>query len=149
MSSSFSVVKPSYLENTNNIIVNGNLTVNGTVSNYVDISLNSLAENTISSFGNFSGSGSEKWVGGVLAPNGKIYCMPYSSTSVLIIDPVTNTADTTTISGLTGNNKWFGSVLAPNGKIYYIPFISTSVLVVNTGLSKHPPWMLKPQFNKY
>ena len=36
MSSSFSVVKPSYLENTNNIIVNGNLTVNGTVSNYLN-----------------------------------------------------------------------------------------------------------------
>jgi hypothetical protein len=55
MSSSFSVVKPSYLENTNNIIVNGNLTVNGTVSSYIDTSLNSLAENTISFFGNFSG----------------------------------------------------------------------------------------------
>jgi hypothetical protein len=148
MSSSFSVVKPSYLENTSNIVVNGNLTVNGTVSTYLDTSLNSLPENTISLFGNFSGV--NKWHGGVLAPNGKIYCVPRDSTSVLIIDPVTNTADTTTISGLTGTGgKWIGGVLAPNGKIYGVPSNSTSVLVINPGLPKHPSWMLKPYFNKF
>jgi hypothetical protein len=147
MSSSFSVVKPSYLENTNNIVVNGNLTVNGTVSSYIDTSLNSLPENAISFFDNFSGS--DKWFGGVLAPNGKIYGIPHNSTSVLIIDPVTNTADTTTITGLTGINKWQGGVVAPNGKIYCIPGNNTSVLVINTGLPKHPSWMLKPYFNKF
>ena len=30
--------------------------------------------------------------GGVLAPNGKIYCVPNTATSVLIIDPATDTA---------------------------------------------------------
>ena len=54
MSSSFSVVKPSYLENTSNIVVNGNLTVNGTVSTYVDTSLNSLGENVFSTFGSLT-----------------------------------------------------------------------------------------------
>ena len=39
----------------------------------------------------------------------------------MIIDPVTNTADTTTITGLSGTRKWRGGVLAPNGKIYGIP----------------------------
>jgi hypothetical protein len=68
MSSSFSVVKPSYLENTSNIVVNGNLTVNGTVSTYVDTSLNSLPENTIFTFGNVTSS----YRGGVLSPNGKM-----------------------------------------------------------------------------
>ena len=43
-----------------------------------------------------------KWAGGVLAPNGKIYCVPIIPESVLIIDPVTNTAETTSIYGLTG-----------------------------------------------
>jgi hypothetical protein len=43
MSSSFSMVKPSYLENTSNIVVNGNLTVNGT---YLYTRLNSLPENS-------------------------------------------------------------------------------------------------------
>ncbi len=147
MSSSFSVVKPSYLENTSNIVVNGNLTVNGTVSTYLDTSLNSLPENTISLFGNFSGV--IKQHSKVLAPNGKIYGIPNDRTSVLIIDPVTNTADTNTISGLPGSNKWVGGVLAPNGKIYCVPSTSTSVLVINTGLPKHPSWMLKPYFNKF
>ena len=76
-------------------------------------------------------SGSTKWLGGVLAPNGKIYGIPRDSTSVLIIDPVTNTADTTTIAGLSGTIKWEGGVLAPNGKIYAIPRNSTSVLIID------------------
>jgi len=49
-----------------------------------------------------------------MAPNGKIYGIPYSSSSVLIIDPLTNTVDTTTITGLSGSAKWIGGVLAPN-----------------------------------
>ena len=75
--------------------------------------------------------------------------MPANSSSVLIIDPVTNTVDTTTITGLTGTLKWIGGVLAPNGKIYCIPYASINILVINTGIPKLPPWMLKPQFNKY
>ena len=31
-------------------------------------------------------SGSDKWAGGVLAPNGKIYGIPYDSSSILEID---------------------------------------------------------------
>lgn len=58
-----------------------------------------------------------KWQGGVLAPNGKVYAIPSQSTSVLIIDPATNTYDNTTISGLTVSFSWRGGVLAPNGKI--------------------------------
>ena len=50
-------------------------------------------------------TGSGKWYGGVLGPDGKIYGIPYSE-SVLIIDPVAGTADTTTITGLTGSGKW-------------------------------------------
>ena len=43
---------------------------------------------------------------------------------MLIIDPVTNTADTTTITGFTTVTtlNGIGGVLAPNGKIYCIPF---------------------------
>jgi hypothetical protein len=42
-----------------------------------------------------------KWYGGVLAPNGKIYGIPWNSTSVLIIDPKSNGSFTDTI-GLGG-----------------------------------------------
>ena len=44
----------------------------------------------VSTFGSLTGS--LKWLGGVLAPNGKIYGIPYNSTTVLEIDPVAGTA---------------------------------------------------------
>ena len=74
--------------------------------------------------------------------------MPSGSTSVLIIDPIKNTADTIAISGLTGSDKFRGGVLAPNGKIYGVPYVSSSVLTINTGIPNVPSWMLKPYFNK-
>jgi hypothetical protein len=33
------------------------------------------------------GQGDFKWMGGALAPDGKIYCIPYYSTQILVIDP--------------------------------------------------------------
>ena len=38
--------------------------------------------------------GEEKWIGGVLAANGKIIGIPYAAESVLEIDPVARTATT-------------------------------------------------------
>jgi len=80
-------------------------------------------------------SGSNKWYGGVLAPNGKIYCVPGAATSVLIIDPQTDIADTSTISDipLTGGPSpdWLGGVLASNGKIYCIPWEASNVLIID------------------
>jgi streptogramin lyase len=92
--------------------------------------LNSNAEyNETSLFGNLPPSNLSKWVGGVLAPNGKIYGIPLRSTSVLEIDPVTRTIST--FGNLPGSAKWYGGVLAPNGKIYGIPRNSTSVLEID------------------
>jgi hypothetical protein len=93
-------------------------------------SSNYLPENTVAT--SIAGLiGTTKWAGGVLAPNGKIYGIPTNSTSVLIINPATNTADTTTITGLSGSDNWIGGVLAPNGKIYGILTNSTSVLIID------------------
>ena len=78
--------------------------------------------------------GGNKWYGGVLAPNGKIYCVPGMATSVLIIDPNTDSADTSTISGLpdaVSQPNWLGGVLAPNGKIYCIPWQASNVLIID------------------
>jgi len=47
----------------------------------------SLQEPLLSLFGSLSGS--NKWIGGVLAPNGKIYGIPYNSTQILEIEPST------------------------------------------------------------
>lgn len=78
-------------------------------------------------FGPNPGVGSA-YAGGVLAPNGKIYAIPHSATSVAVIDPQTNTVST--FGNLVGGTKWVGGVLAPNGKIYAIPFGATTTTVL-------------------
>ena len=94
-------------------------------------------------------SGSGKWIGGVLAPNGKIYGIPSSSTTVLCIDPSNNT--TSTFGSLSGIGKWAGGVLAPNGKIYGIPLNSTTVLCIDGigSMSSAKNALTHPFFNKF
>ena len=75
-------------------------------------------------------AGSEKWFQGVLAENGKIYCIPATAATVLVINPVTNTIDTS-LWVSSGSRKWWGGVLAPNGKIYGIPHSYSAVLVID------------------
>jgi len=69
------------------------------------------------------------YIGGVLAPNGKIYCIPTYATAVGVIDPVAQTF--TTFGSAPGSAAYQGGVLAPNGKIYCIPYASTSVGVID------------------
>jgi hypothetical protein len=78
-----------------------------------------------------------KWCGGVLAPNGKIYGIPHSNASqnisILTIDTLTNTASASDRGiDFSDNIKWIGGVLAPNGKIYGIPHNSTDILIIDT-----------------
>ena len=85
----------------------------------------SPTSNGATTFGSV-GSGTGKWWGGVLAHNGKIYCIPHASSTVLVIDPEKRTTYTftcpTTPSYNGINQRWAGGVLAPNGKIYGIPW---------------------------
>jgi hypothetical protein len=82
----------------------------------------------VSTFGNLAGT--NKWVGGVLAPNGCIYGIPFASTTILKID--TSDDSVSTFGNLPGGAKWYGGVLAPNGCIYGIPYNSASVLKIDT-----------------
>ena len=73
----------------------------------------------------------DKWNGGVLGHDGKIYGVPSNSDQVLIIDSTTNTVSY--IDNIkNGDNKWRGGVLAPNGKIYCVPSRDTQILVIDT-----------------
>jgi hypothetical protein len=71
------------------------------------------------------------YLGGVLAPNGRIYCIPGNGNNVGIINPYNNTIDTTSISGLPSGFKYLGGVVAPNGKIYCIPLFATNVGIID------------------
>ena len=73
-----------------------------------------------------------------MGPDGKIYGIPRNASSVLIIDPTTDTADPDGISLPPGppvdpadEDKWTGGVLAPNGKIYCVPNEADSVLIID------------------
>lgn len=74
-------------------------------------------------YGSFPGSASH--AGGVLAPNGKIYFVPYVSTFGRIVDPSNNSVTTYAAAPLGGIGTFFSGVLAPNGKIYFAPFGAT------------------------
>jgi len=77
-------------------------------------------------------TGSNKWYGGVLGPDGKIYGIPLNATDILIIDPIAGTATRSALGAtLTGSNKWRGGVLGPDGKIYGIPFTATDILIID------------------
>lgn len=81
-------------------------------------------------------SGGSKWVGSVLAQDGKIYCSPLTSQFIMVIDPQANTASLNNF-GLTipTGNKYNGNVLAQDGKIYCIPASTTyGVLVIDPAL---------------
>lgn len=88
---------------------------------------------TLTYYGSFPGT--VKWSGGVLAPNGFIYCAPFSggatpTNQVLKIDPIAKTASLIG-STYTGGGKWSDIILASNGKMYCTPFEATSVLVID------------------
>ena len=100
---------------------------------------------TTNVFGSFSEA--NKWIGGVLAPNGKIYCVPFNSTQVLCIDTTDNS--TTLFGSFTGTSKWGGGVLAPNGKIYCVPRTSAQVLTIGTTQTIDNDAILSRYLNKF
>jgi len=68
----------------------------------------------VSTFGSLAGT--TKWLGGVLAPNGIIYGIPYSSTQWLRLNPYARTAVAFT-AGASVSGLYKGGVVAPNGLI--------------------------------
>jgi hypothetical protein len=77
----------------------------------------------------FSLTGTLNWWGGVLAPNGKIYCIPRNNTAVRVID--TNDDSTYTFGNIAGTNKYWSAVLSGH-YIYCCPWDATSILKIDT-----------------
>lgn len=90
-----------------------------------------LTKNKIGSFSTDVG----KWMGGVLAPNGKIYCAPYNAEEILVIDTAADPLNVKTISaGLTaGGNNYYGGCLSHDGsRVYFAPSTASEVIYVDT-----------------
>jgi hypothetical protein len=78
------------------------------------------------------GSQTGRYNGAVLAPNGRIYCLPWVATSnVIEIDTSTNTYVTTSMT-VSGGRKCIGGTLAPDGRIYCSTDNAGLLAVINT-----------------
>lgn len=132
-SNNFQIFTPNYIINGPNVFLDGNLNIQGNISSYLDNTLNSLPENSSSIISGLT-SDAKKWYGGVLAPNGNIYCIPYNSSSLLIINPKLNLVYLTSTIDLS-SSKWLGGVFTSNGKIYCCPDSHDSVLIIDTNTS--------------
>jgi hypothetical protein len=71
-----------------------------------------------------------KWLGGVLANNDCIYGTPFSATTILKINTLTD--QVTTFGNISGTAKYVQGVLAHTGNIYFVPGAATNVLKLNT-----------------
>ena len=90
----------------------------------VSINTTTLAVRT---FGSLPLNGS-KYCGCILAPNGKMYCPPFTANDVLIIDPILETATTMAYAG---TGKYVSGCLARNGLIYCAPHSGNTILVID------------------
>jgi len=75
------------------------------------------------------------WRGAVEA-GGYIFGIPYSSSTILVIDPLNPNPvqKLTTIDGPTGSSKWWGGAYSPlTETIYCAPFNASTVLVIHPG----------------
>ena len=93
--------------------------------------------------------GSAAFQGGVLLPDGRVFCVPYTSTSARIYDPVTDTL-TTPAGTYPGSVAFRGGVLLPDGRVFCVPCYSTSARIA--GADRGPiefNMTTSPFFNKF
>eukprot|EP00927_Polykrikos_kofoidii_P069497 TRINITY_DN65004_c0_g1_i1.p1 TRINITY_DN65004_c0_g1~~TRINITY_DN65004_c0_g1_i1.p1 ORF type:complete len:369 (+),score=52.01 TRINITY_DN65004_c0_g1_i1:180-1286(+) len=70
-----------------------------------------------------------KWTGAAKGNDGNIYCAPFNSESVLVIEP--ENMDFNLLQGAgSGKGKWSGAAVAPDGTIFCAPFNADSVLMI-------------------
>jgi hypothetical protein len=81
--------------------------------------------NSVSTVAGFPGSAA--YVGGVLMPDGRVFCVPRNATSASIYDPVANTVST--VAGFPGSDAYIGGVLMPDGRVFCVPHNATSASI--------------------
>lgn len=95
-----------------------NISINQTIS--------SSSVNDSFSSSSISLSTIQKYYGGVLLPDGKVFCVPYSASRPLIYDSSTDTSfEATGLSGSTFN----GGVLMKDGRVFMVPLGGTSARI--------------------
>ena len=87
------------------------------------------------------------FVGGVLLPDGRVFCVPYNSTTARIYDPTSDT--TTTPSGTyPGGSAFYTGVLLPDGRVFCVPRNSTTARIYGGGGGFDINVILSAYYNK-
>jgi hypothetical protein len=76
--------------------------------------------------GTYPGTGA--FFGGVLLPDGRVFCVPFLSTTARIYDPITDTLTTPT-GTYPGTGAFAGGVLLQDGRVFCVPSYSTSARI--------------------
>ena len=72
-----------------------------------------------------AGSGTDKYEGGVLLPDGRVVFVPHSAASVGVYDPATNMFTAGPSAG-SGAYRYLGGVLMPDGRVVFVPHSGSS-----------------------
>ena len=71
------------------------------------------------------------WAGGVLGPDGNIYCTPYVALNILKLTVSTGVTTNITGGATYTSQGWYGGVLGPDGNIYFAPYNALNILCLN------------------
>jgi len=77
--------------------------------------------------------GSNAFAGGVLLPDGRVFCVPRDSTTARIYNPSTDTL-TTPAGTYPGSSAFLGGVLLQDGRVFCIPNNSTTARIYGGAL---------------
>jgi hypothetical protein len=110
------------------------------------ISTATVADTLTTPIGTYQGGGA--FAGGVLLPNGKVFCVPHNSITARIYDPISDILSTPT-GTYPGGGAFFGGVLLPNGKVFCVPFGTTASRTYGGGASFNNNVLLSSYYNKF
>ena len=92
------------------------------------ITTRTVADTLITPNGTYPGTSA--FFGGVLLPDGRVFCVPRNSTTARIYNPTTDTLTTPT-GTYPGNIAFFGGVLLSDGRVFCVPHNSTTARIYN------------------
>ena len=116
------------------------------------IPANNIANDTTSTpAGTYPGN--YAFAGGVLLPDGRVFCVPHNSTSARIYDPVANSVSTPA-GTYPGSFAFEGGVLLSDGRVFCVPRNSTSARICSGDFSSasfnfDPTTLRSAYLNKY
>ena len=91
--------------------------------------------------------GNNAYIGGVLLPDGRVFCVPHNATQARTYDPSTNTVSL--VGSFPGSLANSGGVLLPDGRVFCVPYNATRARVYGGGESFNINVLLSAYLNKF